>query len=170
MSVRNVKKLSRTKKSNSTTKSRSSKSQKASKDGTNIQYVYSLTLPDGKYCAPPAMELKQAESEKNEKPRGNKNDQGKPPIAMISSEALRQAAMASAGRDATIDKWNYKLGIEITRTVSGAMRHILDFMDGIDVDPKSKATSLGSAIFNLAMAIDTLKNHPELDDRFKGVK
>lgn len=86
---------------------------------------------------------------------------------MIAPEALRQAAMASAGRDPNIDKWNYKYGIEVSRTVSGALRHILDFMDGIDVDAKSGATSLGSAIFNLAMAIDTLKNHPELDDRFK---
>jgi Domain of unknown function (DUF5664) len=102
--------------------------------------------------------------------RGNKNDKGKPPLALIPPAALRETAKAFMGRDSNIELWNYKYGIEVTRTVSGAMRHISDFMDGVDIDAGSGAHSLGCAIANLSMCLDTLTHYPELDNRFKRPK
>lgn len=142
----------------------------ASKDGTIIVHDCALVHPAGKSCALLATQSRQEKRMPGEKKRGTKNDKGKPPLALIPPEAIRQMGAAFGGRDSNIDQWNYRYGIEVTRTLSGAMRHIMDALEGIDVDPKSGATSLGSAMANIGMAIDTIKNHPEFDDRFKGDK
>jgi Domain of unknown function (DUF5664) len=99
--------------------------------------------------------------------RGNKNDQGKPKLALIPPVALREMGKAFSGRDSNIEQWNYKYGIETTRTLSGALRHLCDALEGIDVDPGTGAHSLGCAMANIAMALDTIYNHPDMDDRWK---
>lgn len=66
--------------------------------------------------------------------------------------------------------WNYKKSLAITRTCSAALRHIYQFLDGENNDAETNSNHLGNAMANLAMAIDTLINNPDQDDRYKGDK
>ena len=99
--------------------------------------------------------------------KGRKNDQEKPMLAYIPKEAIWETGKAFSYGQLKYNKWNYKNGLEITRTVSAALRHIYQFMDGENFDKESKSLHLGNAIAGLSMAIDTYYNHKDKDDRFK---
>lgn len=101
---------------------------------------------------------------------GKKFDGDKPPLAYIPKAALYAEGMAFAHGAKKYDAWNYKNGLAVTRTCSAAIRHILQFLSGEDNDLESGAPHLGCARANLAMALDTLERHPELDDRYRGEK
>lgn len=66
------------------------------------------------------------------------------------------------------DQW--KLGIETSYLIDAAFRHLLQFMDGEDLDSDSKCSHLGSAMANLSFAIWMLKHRPDLDDRWNKKK
>lgn len=102
--------------------------------------------------------------------RGLKHDQEKPMLAYIPKAALDAEGLAFAYGAKKYEPFNYRHGIAITRTLSAALRHIVQFLGGEDIDQESGVNHLGCARANLAMALDTLANHPELDDRFKGNK
>lgn len=108
--------------------------------------------------------------QEDELKKGRKDDGEKPPLAYIPKAGLYAEGMAFKHGAKKYDAWNYKQGIAITRTLSAAIRHILQFLDGEDVDVESGANHLGCARANLSMALDTLEHHPELDDRYKGGK
>lgn len=170
MSAQNVKKSSRTKKSSSTTKSPLSMCTKASKDGMCTLPACLQARTAGLSCAVAATPSKQPESEKNESNTGTKHDQDKPALAYIPKAALYAEGQAFAYGAKKYDAWNYKNGIAVTRTLGAAVRHIVQFLDGEDKDAESGTHHLGCARANLAMALDTLENHPKFDDRFKGGK
>lgn len=101
---------------------------------------------------------------------GTKYDQDKPALAYIPKAALYAEGQAFAYGAKKYDAWNYKHGLSISRTLSASLRHIVQFLGGEDVDVESGVNHLGCARANLAMALDTLENHPSYDDRFKGKK
>lgn len=148
--------------------------------GTNTSQDYTFQRLDGQSYVLPATEQRQnkseplerkyepnGESQKIEEPKGLKYDSNKPPLAYIPIAALWAEGEAFAYGAKKYDAWNYKNGIAVTRTLSAAMRHIGQFLEGEDNDKESGAHHLGSARANLAMALHTLANHPNLDDRFK---
>ena len=104
---------------------------------------------------------------KKQKTKGYKNDEMKPVLAYVPKEAMYEMGKAFSFGANKYNAWNYREGLEITRTVSAALRHIYQFMDGEDTDTESKSLHLGNAMANLAMAIDTYYNHKELDNRYK---
>lgn len=91
----------------------------------------------------------------------------KPALAYIPKAALWAEGQAFAYGEQKYGSWNYKHGIKVSRTCAAAMRHIVQFLDGENIDKESKAHHLGAARANLAMALDALENRPEFDDRFK---
>ena len=99
--------------------------------------------------------------------KGKKNDELKPTLAFVSTHAMWEMGKALSFGAKKYDKWNYKNGIEVVRTLSASLRHIYQFLNGEDVDPETGSLHLGNAMAGLSMAIDTYYNHPELDDRFK---
>jgi hypothetical protein len=101
-----------------------------------------------------------------------KHDNGpdKPPLAYIPKAALWAEGGAFAKGASKYGPWNYRNGLAVSRTLSAALRHISQFLEGEDVDQETGAHHLGCARANLAMALDTLANPPKLDDRFKGDK
>lgn len=101
---------------------------------------------------------------------GVKNDQHKPMLAFIPKEAIWETSKAFSVGQKKYGDWNYKSGLAITRTVSAALRHIYQFLDGEDFDPETLSLHLGNAIAGLSMAVDTYYNHPEFDDRYKKTK
>lgn len=104
---------------------------------------------------------------KQKKSNGKKNDELKPVLAYIPKEAIWEMGKALTFGAKKYDSWNYKNGIETTRTLSAALRHIYQFLDGENLDSESQSLHLGNAMANLAMAIDTYYNHPEMDNRHK---
>jgi hypothetical protein len=98
---------------------------------------------------------------------GTKKDQGKPEVAIIPPIAILEEAKAFTYGKKKYGKWNFKKGLEVTRLISAAMRHILQFLGGEDIDKESEAHHLGCARANLAMALDMMERKPELDDRYR---
>jgi Domain of unknown function (DUF5664) len=113
--------------------------------------------------------------------KGLKFDDDKPMLAYIPKSALWEEGKAFSHGAKKYKDWNYKNGLAIVRTLSAALRHIEQFLDGedYDFDPKCKgcikkkckkhsgAHHLGCGRAGLGMALDTYFNHKELDDRYK---
>lgn len=123
------------------------------------------TLDANYYCMVCTMEAQEPAA------KGLKYDSEKPPLAYIPKAALWAEGEAFAYGAKKYEPFNYKNGLAVTRSLSASIRHILQFLDGEDYDSESGVNHLGCARANLAMALDTLANHPHLDDRFnKGKK
>lgn len=99
--------------------------------------------------------------------KGSKFDANKPPLALIPKEFLDEVAQAFGYGAGKYGKYNFTKGIETTRLLDAAMRHLTAFAWGEDNDPESKRSHLGHAGACIAMCLFMLKNHPGLDDRFK---
>lgn len=145
---------------------------KDSSDGIASLNAFYRDRRDGKSSAQSVTLPKREEKESSDKNigKGIKSDQGKPPLAYIPKAALYAEAEAFAFGAKKYDAWNYKNGLAVTRTLSAALRHITQFLSGEDLDSESGVHHLGCARANLAMALDTLENHPKLDDRFTSRK
>lgn len=136
------------------------------KDGLAGSDVPSYARMDGMSSVSPVISLK-PELKTN---IGVKHDSAKPPVAYIPIAGIMAEAEAFGFGAKKYDAWNYKNGLAVVRTLSAAVRHIYQFLSGEDKDVESGVHHLGCARANIAMALDTLANHPELDDRFKGGK
>jgi hypothetical protein len=122
-------------------------------------------------CVEGAMQSKPEPRMSSAKQLGLKYDSEKPALAYIPKAALDAEGQAFAYGARKYEAFNYKNGIDITRTLSAALRHISQFLDGEDVDVESGAHHLGCARANLAMALDSLARYgSKYDDRFKGGK
>lgn len=98
---------------------------------------------------------------------GKKFDQGKPSVTLIPSEAILGTANALTYGAKKYGRHNYREGIAFSRLVDAAMRHLLAFIDGEDVDVESGNPHVDHAMASLAMLAYMIKNKPELDDRYK---
>jgi hypothetical protein len=162
--VPNVRNCSHAKKESSTTSNLSLSQCKDSSDGIPSSHDCLLVHQDGKSCALLATRKRQEEKMSE----GKKYDDKKPALAYIPKAALEAEGKAFSYGAQKYNPFNYKNGIAVTRTLSAAMRHIIQFLAGEDFDRESGVHHLGCARANLAMALDTLENRPEFDDRFKG--
>jgi Domain of unknown function (DUF5664) len=133
----------------------------------SMRLGFSATKQDLPSSAPNAIEQKQNEKTENV---GRKADQDKPALAYIPKAALYAEGEAFSYGAKKYAAWNYKNGISVTRTLGAALRHLLQFLDGEDKDAESGTHHLGCARANIAMALDTLENHPSMDDRYKAKK
>lgn len=98
---------------------------------------------------------------------GTKNDQGKAPIHFITREFMEGLARAQGFGAKKYGDYNFTKGIAYTRLLDAAMRHILAFTWGEDNDIESGESHISHAAANLNMLMFMVKNHPELDDRYK---
>ena len=97
-----------------------------------------------------------------------KYDSDKPAMQYVPGEAMEAMGQAFSYGARKYSPNNYKeTGLEISRCIGAALRHIYKFNDGIDSDQESGLNHLGHAMAAIAMAIYMQKNHPEKDDRFK---
>ena len=96
------------------------------------------------------------------------DDSTKPPLAMLPWKALRKVAAVQAyGFKKYGDFHNYKKGMEISRQLSCAIRHISDYMDGNDLDPESGESHLAHAATRLLFALENIEDGTVIDNRFK---
>lgn len=98
---------------------------------------------------------------------GQKFDQDKPDLSMISYELMSELAYVRmfGAKKYSRDQW--KKGFKVTRSCAAALRHIFQFLSGETYDPESGRSHLGHAMASLEHALYDMKHHPENDDRFK---
>lgn len=95
-------------------------------------------------------------------------DDGKPPLAQLPWAALRELSMVQLyGHKKYKDFNNYRKGMEITRNLSCAIRHISEFIDGHDTDAESGRSHLGHAMCRIAFVLQNLADGVAIDDRYK---
>ena len=96
-----------------------------------------------------------------------KFDSSKPSMDLLPAEALREITKALDFGAAKYGRFNWRKGIQWSRIVSASMRHLTAFNDGEDVDPESGLSHLAHLGCNVMFLLQYIKEHPELDDRYK---
>jgi hypothetical protein len=86
---------------------------------------------------------------------GKKFDIGKPDLSLIPLPALIEEAKGFMLGESKYGRYNYTEGMEASRLVAAALRHITIWMEGEDNDQESGASHLGHARCCLAMLIHT---------------
>ena len=98
---------------------------------------------------------------------GVKHDNGKSPITLIPSIAIAGEADVFAFGAKKYGKWNFKKGMDHSRVLDAALRHILAIADGEDFDPESRLPHWAHARCGLAMYAYYVTNGVGTDDRYK---
>jgi hypothetical protein len=98
---------------------------------------------------------------------GIKNDNEKPPLDLVTLEFLIGTAQALAFGANKYGRHNFKEGINYSRLIAAALRHINQYNAGLDNDEESGLSHLSHAAASLNMLMWMVKNKPELDDRYK---
>ena len=63
------------------------------------------------------------------------------------------------------DTYNYLKGMEVTRNLSCALRHIFAYLDRDDIDKESGQSHLAHATCRLLFAIQNIHDGTAIDDR-----
>lgn len=97
--------------------------------------------------------------------QGSKHDSGKPDLSLVSSELMTELALVRQFGSAKYARDNWKLGFKYNRSIAAALRHIMAFKDGEDLDPESGLTHIGHALASLEHLLYDYKHHKANDDR-----
>lgn len=100
--------------------------------------------------------------------QGLKLDDGKPPIALVDAAMIEGVAAVMGFGAKKYAAHNWRKGLQLSRCLSAAMRHILAFVRGEDIDPESGLPHIDHAICSLQFARAMWKDRPDMDDRYKG--
>lgn len=96
-------------------------------------------------------------------------DGGKEPLAMLPWAGIDEVARVQAyGHKKYKDFNNYRKGMEVSRNLSCAIRHIRDYMNGHDADAESGCNPLGHAACRILFVLQNLHDGTAIDDRYKG--
>lgn len=102
-----------------------------------------------------------------DKDKGNKFDEDKPPMALLDPAYLVGVASVLGFGANKYAAHNWRNGIDYSRLISAAYRHLGAINSGEDIDPESglsHAYHLGCCTMFLASMMHT---RPDLDDRWK---
>lgn len=103
-----------------------------------------------------------------EAPRAaRKDDSSKPDLSLIPTVLLNEVAKGFQLGERKYGRDNYKAGLEATRLLAAALRHIYAVLDGEDLDPESGASHLGHAGCCLAMYLETQHLGTLKDNRYR---
>lgn len=94
-----------------------------------------------------------------------------PPAAIIYlGLAMRYGAHEAPKKDGTFGygKYNWRdQPVEASTYIDAAFRHLMQYWDGEDIDPSSKAPHLAHALATLAVLVDAIESGTCADDRPK---
>lgn len=96
---------------------------------------------------------------------GLKYDKGKPQLSLVPVELLEGTARALEHGVKKYGRNNFKGGLEWSRLVDAALRHIYAFAHKEDIDADSGNQHLDHAAASLAMLMHHVKNGVGKDDR-----
>jgi hypothetical protein len=95
-------------------------------------------------------------------------DDGKEPLANLPWAAIDELSRVQAyGHNKYGDFNNYKKGMEVSRNISCALRHIRDYMQGKNKDHESGLHPLAHALCRLSFVLENISDGVEIDDRYK---
>lgn len=95
-------------------------------------------------------------------------DEGKLPLAQLPWAAIdAMNEVQQNGHAKYKDFNNYRKGMEVTRNLSCAIRHIRDYLVGADADHESGLNPLAHAMCRLAFVLQNLHDGTAIDDRYK---
>lgn len=97
-----------------------------------------------------------------------KYDTDKPPMALLDSDFLAEVASVLGFGAAKYCAHNWRNGIEHSRLISAAYRHLGAINKGEDIDPESGLPHTGHLGCCIMFLSWMGKHHPSLDDRWKG--
>lgn len=101
------------------------------------------------------------------KTEGLKFDSGKPDLSLCPLVALEEMAKAFMVGEQKYGRHNYLKGMDVHRLVAAAMRHLMAYKEGEDLDPETGVTThLGHALACLAMILDMKKHNTLKDTRY----
>lgn len=95
-----------------------------------------------------------------------KPSEGKPPISLIPREAIIETAKCFDYGSKKHGRYAFHSGVEYTKLIDAALRHLFAIADGEDIDEESGNKHAGAVIANMAMLI-SMYSKPEFDDRKK---
>jgi len=93
-------------------------------------------------------------------------------MALLAPVGVKEEAKAMTLGAKEYGDHNYRGGITVMRLLDACLRHIWKCIDGADIDPDSgelKVHHLGCAKAELGMALQIMKERPDLDDRYKKI-
>lgn len=97
---------------------------------------------------------------------GIKHDANKPKLDLIPPELLEEVGKVLSFGAEKYNRGNWSKGINYSRLIAAAMRHINEFNKGIDIDPESGLNHISHAATNLAFLLWMIEHKAELDDRW----
>ena len=101
------------------------------------------------------------------KGKGLRYNKGKLPMELVPPSAIKALAeVLKVGAD-KYELRNWEKGMKWSIGYACAMRHLLAWWEGKDIDSESKLHHLKHALSNIAMLIEYLETYPDLDDRPK---
>ena len=103
-----------------------------------------------------------------DQPTGKKHDTGKPPITLLGRDFLEGTAQVMRFGAEKYNRYNWCGGISHTRLADAAMRHLIAWASGEDIDHESGLPHIDHASASLNMLRGNQRLHPELDDRYRG--
>ena len=98
---------------------------------------------------------------------GQKHDTGKPPITLLDRDFLEGTAQVMRFGAEKYGRHNWCKGISHTRLADAAMRHLIAWASGEDIDPESGLPHIDHASASLNMLRGNQRLHPGLDDRYR---
>jgi len=105
--------------------------------------------------------------EKSKLEEGKKYDDGKPRVDLVSSEFIEGMGVVRGFGAGKYGDWNWANGIKFSRNIAAALRHLLAFARGEDIDPESGESHLLHAACCLEHLYVNQLYTPEYDDRWK---
>lgn len=102
--------------------------------------------------------------------RASKNDQEKIDLSLIPKVALEAEALAFMVGEKKYGRYNYCKGHKSSQLIAAAMRHLLAYSEGEELDPKDGQPHLGSVRACVAMLLRQAELGTLIDDRYKGNK
>ena len=118
-------------------------------------------LVTGKYCYKCHIDFILTDSQTQ------KFDAGKSPMGLLSTAALTKIAEVLSFGAQKYSAHQWRSGIEWQRLLDAALRHLLAFNDGQDVDEETGLSHLAHLGCCVMFLLEFEETHPELDNRYK---
>ena len=113
----------------------------------------------------------QSNKAKDEPVKARTYDEGKLPLAWLPWAAIDELSKVQQyGHSKYREFNNYRKGMEVTRNLSCALRHIRDYLSGHDIDDESGHNPLAHALCRIAFVLQNIAEGTAIDDRYKPTK
>lgn len=99
--------------------------------------------------------------------QGAKHDSGKAPLDLLDRVALEEIARVLEFGKKKYAAHNWRGGLQMSRLMAAAMRHLMAYNDGEDFDPESGLSHLAHAGCCVMFALRMEHDRPDMDDRYK---